>query len=127
MDLLLTRLGLRIGVLSADPADFPYTSKQCISMFKKAGFKNVHRSCVVLFTGDPWFLPPLILHIIGLIEGRLQGGRWVMVIGEKGSIDICKLFEVNIFNYTDRLLYDLSPYKIYIIDFPKIVYKVRHD
>jgi len=36
---------------------------------------------------DPWFLPLLILRIIGLIEDRLQGGRWVMVIMEKVQLN----------------------------------------
>jgi ubiquinone/menaquinone biosynthesis C-methylase UbiE len=83
MDLLLTRLGIRVGVFSADPADFPYTSEQCASMLKKAGFQKVHRRCITFLTGDPWFLPPPVLRIISLMEDISRGGRWVMVIGEK--------------------------------------------
>jgi ubiquinone/menaquinone biosynthesis C-methylase UbiE len=83
MDLFLTRLGIRVGVFSADPADFPYTSELCASMLKKAGFQKVHRRCITFLTGDLWFLPPPVLRIISLIESISRGGRWVMVIGEK--------------------------------------------
>ena len=83
MDLLLTRLGIRIGWLSPDPSQYPYTSKQLAEMFSKTHFKNIQRRCIVSFTGEPSHILSPILHIINVVENRLQGGRWVMVIGEK--------------------------------------------
>ncbi|MEM2507754.1 MAG: methyltransferase domain-containing protein [Nitrososphaeria archaeon] len=82
-DLLLTRLGIRAGLLGSDPKQFPYTSKQLAHMFRKAGFRSIQRKCIVSFTGEFSFLPRPLLSIINRIEDRLQGGRWVMVIGEK--------------------------------------------
>jgi len=83
MDLLLIRLGIRIGLLNRDPSQYPYTSRQLAEMFKKAHFKNIQQRCIVLFTGDPSHIPSPILRIISMIEDRLHGGRWTMVIGEK--------------------------------------------
>jgi len=85
MDLLLTRLGIRIGALSRDPQQYPYTSRQLAEMFGKAHFKNMQRRCIVSFTGDASHIPSLILRIIQTIEDRLHGGRWAMVIGEKAE------------------------------------------
>ena len=82
-DLLLTRLGIRIGVFNRDPLQYPYTSRQLAEMFRKAEFKNLQRRCIVSFTGDASYLRSPILRIIDMIEDRLQGGRWAMVIGEK--------------------------------------------
>jgi len=84
-DLFLTRLGIRIGIFADDPEDFPYTSRQCASMLKKVGFQKVYRRCITFLTGDPRFLPPLIVRIISFLEDLSQSGRWVMVIGEKIS------------------------------------------
>lgn len=83
MDLLLTRLGIRIGVLSGDPSQYPYTSEQLAEMFRKAHFKNIQQRCIVSFTGDASRIPSPILRIVNMIEDRLHGGRWGMVIGEK--------------------------------------------
>jgi hypothetical protein len=86
-DLLLTRMGIKIGVLGADPKQFPYTSKQLVDMFRKDGFEKIHRKCIVSFTGDFSFLPKPFLRVINGIEDRWQSGRWVMVIGKKKSIE----------------------------------------
>jgi len=83
MDLLLTRIGIKMGLLGADPKQYPYTSKQLVDMFRKAEFENIYRKCIVLFTGELTFLPKPFLHIINVIEDKLQGGRWVMVLGKK--------------------------------------------
>lgn len=78
MDLFLTRLGIRIGIFADDPEDFPYTSRQCASMLKKVGFQKVYRRCITFLTGDPRFLPPLIVRIIvsWKIYHRAEDGSW---------------------------------------------------
>ena len=82
-DLLLTRLGIRMGVLEHDPLQHPYTSKQLVEMFRKTHFKNIQRKCIVSFTGNPLHIPSQFLRMMNLIENRLHGGRWAMAIGEK--------------------------------------------
>jgi len=83
IDLLLTRLGIRIGLLNRDPSQYPFTSEQLAEMFRKTHFKNIQRRCIVSFTGDTSHIPSPILRIVNLIEDKLRGGRWTMVIGEK--------------------------------------------
>jgi len=61
-------------------------------------------------------VPSVFYKFIGR---RLTKEKFVDKLGE--------FFEVNIFSYTDRALYDLSPYKVYVIDFPKIVYRLLKE
>jgi len=85
-DLLLTRFAIRIGLLTRDPLQYPYTSKQLAEMFRRANFRNLKRRCIVILSGDTRariLIPPAILRIINMVEDRLKGGRWGMVIGQK--------------------------------------------
>jgi len=82
-DLLLTRLGIKLGVFEDDPKYFPYTSEDLVEMFRKASFKNIRRKCIVIFTGEPYYIPQFIYKLLNKLEDKLQGGRWTIIIGER--------------------------------------------
>jgi len=82
-DLLLTRLGIKLGVFEDDPKSYPYTSEDLVEMFRKASFKNIRRKCIVIFTGEPYYIPQFFYKLLNKLENKFTAGRWAIVIAER--------------------------------------------
>jgi len=86
---LIIRLSIIVGLLSPDPAQYPYDSKDLECMLSTIGLDGVHTRCVVLLVDGPdgilGSLPKSVLDLIRFLEEHLSDGRWVMGIGQKPS------------------------------------------
>lgn len=84
----ITRFGVKVKLLEADPETYPYDAKDLRSMLTSVAFKCVHTRCIVLFTHHPLvsFLPKIVLYLIEGLEQLSSEGRWVLVVGQKPCI-----------------------------------------